>query len=396
MVNTGDGALVVARLVAGMPTDRAANDTLPEPWQSTAHQIVTTRTGDSALAAFEKVIAGRPDAAHLRAAVLACNPAAKPESSPPRTSSVWTHADLMRMEFAPLRWRVDGLVPDEGLTFLGGKKKRGKSWLCLQIAQAAASGGLVLGRRATQGTVLYLALEDGPRRLRWRLSQQHAPADLPIVYVTRFEPLDGKGMADLERLVLNERPHLLIIDTLAAAKSGRLDENSAGSMGDILNALRDLGQDQHLALLVTAHHGKTTLGDPGDDIRGSSAIAAAADVILGLYKTEDRSSLKAEGRDMEPLELRIAFDTAHTWSWQLVGDARQIARQDAESEILDALAVLGAGDAGQVARETGKTRQAVQSTLMRLRTEGKVEHRTEKQGRTSKVMYSLPIQEREE
>ncbi len=304
---------------------------------------------------------------------------------------VVTHDDLLGKDFPAQRWVLEGLIVDDGLTMLGAKKKMGKTWMVLQIAQAVADGTSVLGRKASQGSVIYLCLEDGQRRLQGRLQKQRTKPGLPITYITRFEPLDGKGFAQLKALIQQRVPRLVIIDTLAAAKTAKTDENAAGDMGDLLGDLRRLAQDTHCSILVVAHHGKASYGDPGNDIRGSSAVGGAADVNIGLYKVEDSTAriLKAEGRDLEETELRIIFDAAETWSWQLVGDARQIARNEADQDVLGALAVLGEADAGAVARETGKARPSVIPVLKRLAAEGKLATKAFKEGKVTKVVYTV-------
>src|SRR4051795_12004130 len=99
-------------------------------------------------------------------------------------SAYFTAADLMRMDFPEPKWAVPGLVA-EGLNLLVGSPKLGKSWLCLGLAVAIASGGRALGRvQVDRGSVLYAALEDNPRRLQGRLRSvlagQPVPDDLHI------------------------------------------------------------------------------------------------------------------------------------------------------------------------------------------------------------------------
>ena len=75
------------------------------------------------------------------------------------------------MDFPEPRWIVPGIVP-EGTTILAGKPKMGKSWLALGTSVAVAAGGVALGtKRVERGAVLYLALEDNPRRLQSRLKK---------------------------------------------------------------------------------------------------------------------------------------------------------------------------------------------------------------------------------
>ena len=77
----------------------------------------------------------------------------------------WSAPQLLAADFPPLRWAVPNLLP-EGCALLVGAPKVGKSWAALDIALAVAGGGLALGAlRVETGPVLYLALEDGPRRL---------------------------------------------------------------------------------------------------------------------------------------------------------------------------------------------------------------------------------------
>jgi hypothetical protein len=300
------------------------------------------------------------------------------------------HDELLDANLPPLPWLVDGMVPDEGLTMLGGKKKLGKSWLCLQFAQAVALGINTLGRPTVQGAVIYVCLEDGKRRLRQRLEKQQAPRGLGITYYTRFPALDGDGMGRLWELLEDCRPRLLIIDTLAAAKTGKTQENEAGPMADISNTLRLLAQHYKLGVLVTHHHGKGVGGDPGDDLRGSSALAAAADVNLGLYREEGAYLLRGEGRDIEEFSLRLSFDRVSTWCWQILGDAREMAQTEADESILDALRTLGEADAATVAEAVGKSRSKVGERLHRLAGGGALICRTESGGKgRPRILFRL-------
>ena len=82
-----------------------------------------------------------------------------------------TAAELLGLELPPIRWSVQGLIP-EGVTLLAGKPKLGKSWMALGIAIAISTGGVAFGTRAVEeGDVLYMALEDNHRRLRKRLGK---------------------------------------------------------------------------------------------------------------------------------------------------------------------------------------------------------------------------------
>jgi RecA-family ATPase len=74
------------------------------------------------------------------------------------------------MTFNPIRFLVRNLIPSEGITLVCAKPKVGKSWLLLDLALASTMDRYTLGDiRPTQGSVLYLALEDSLRRLQSRM-----------------------------------------------------------------------------------------------------------------------------------------------------------------------------------------------------------------------------------
>jgi AAA domain len=125
------------------------------------------------------------------------------------SNSVFTAEALQGMTF-PLNYLLPGLIPD-GLTLLVARPKLGKSWLALDIAIAAASG---------QGEVLYLALEDGPRRLQRRLTKLLPtfsgtwPAGL--TFATKWSRSDQGGLADIENWIKSAKnPRLIVVDTMA-------------------------------------------------------------------------------------------------------------------------------------------------------------------------------------
>ena len=95
---------------------------------------------------------------------------------------LWTADDILTTDWPKPVWAIPGLLP-VGLTILAGRPKVGKSWLTLQIALAVASGGRVLGQPGEKGPVLYLALEDPPRRLKERMLKQGWTKDLPVDFM---------------------------------------------------------------------------------------------------------------------------------------------------------------------------------------------------------------------
>jgi len=234
----------------------------------------------------------------------------------------------------------------------------------LQLAQSVAAGAPFLGLPTKQSSCLYLALEDGERRLRQRLEMQHSDLNLNITYSTSLLPLNTpEGLSRLKDMIEALRPGLVIIDCLAAAKNRLAKENEADTMADLFNSLHSLAIASNTVILIVSHHGKASYNDPGDDVRGSSVQAGAADTILGLYILPDKTcELRGESRDMAEVNLRIKLDREVTWCWQNLGDAIDLRRAESESRILEALNELGEADAasygsGRIKADAG-TREA--------------------------------------
>src|SRR5262249_53690257 len=131
---------------------------------------------------------------------------------------------LQTQTFPPLTWLLPDLIP-EGLCLLVSRPKFGKSWLALDIALATAASRFVLGTlKPASGKVLYLALEDGKRRLQRRLSKLlpsfNGTWPPGLTFATEWPRSDQGGLSDIEGWIKDatgngEHPRLVIIDTLA-------------------------------------------------------------------------------------------------------------------------------------------------------------------------------------
>ena len=80
------------------------------------------------------------------------------------------------------RWVVDGIIPTGGLTLVCAAPKAGKSTAMRCLALAVARGDDWLGRRTTQGPVLYLCLEDKRSEVRRHYAKMSAEPGEPIEF----------------------------------------------------------------------------------------------------------------------------------------------------------------------------------------------------------------------
>lgn len=295
----------------------------------------------------------------------------KQEAAPVSRFRRWTVAELYDEDFPEPRWAVPGIIP-EGLTILSGRPKVGKSWMALQIAWAVATGGILFDHRVDPGNVLYLGLEDSPRRLKKRLQAMGVSRDAGINFQTQWQPLHKGGLEALTLEIDVTDYRLVIIDTIERACPG-VDKSDESAIGPIFDRLQRLAQTHNMAILVNDHLRKPSgyNSDPIDDTIGSTAKTGTADTILALYKQHGMAGARmlGRGRETEEIDLKLFWDPL-TSCWQCEGNATEIAMTERRNEILDALRELGKTQAPAVARYTGKDRSNTTKQLNDLANSG--------------------------
>ncbi|MCC7355762.1 MAG: AAA family ATPase, partial [Anaerolineae bacterium] len=264
--------------------------------------------------------------------------------------STVSYAELFAEEMPDPEWVVDGFLPP-GLTFLAGKPKIGKSWLALQLAQAVAAGEKFLGRPTRQGAVLYFPLEDGQRRTRKRTQRQVWRGDEEVFFIFDGFCLTSEGAVDtLNGAIRATGARLVVIDSFSAARQGDSHSENEAELAQLLYPLSQLGQTLDCALVVVHHMGKLTREDPGLDLRGTSALFAACDAVVGLYRKrgEELAKLLATGRDYEDdVSLAVRFLKAGLWT--VAGEADLVETTRAERDILKIVKELGEAEAETIA-----------------------------------------------
>lgn len=273
-------------------------------------------------------------------------------SDPEPEKEIWTTAEVLDVKLPPQVWIVPDILP-EGLAFLAGRPKVGKSWLALQIAKAAGSGGRVFDRPVKDFKVLYLALEDGLRRLQRRLRLIDMPHDCHVSYAVEWPQLQRGGLDKLKAAIDQAGYQLVVIDTLSRVL-GRADQLDLGEMNDILGAVHDLTRLMGVSVLLIDHHRKSTgLAelDPVDDLLGSTGKSATADVTMGLYRKrkQPEGTLKVTGRDVLDADLALLW-RGEPLCWQVMGEAGQGHQATFQAAVLAAIDELTA--LGEVASTT--------------------------------------------
>lgn len=258
-----------------------------------------------------------------------------------RTLETQTLAEICATEYPELNWLVKGLIP-EGLTLLVGAPKGGKSTLALGAFIAIASGGLALGSlQCEKNAVLYLALEDSPRRLKYRAQRMLAGQPAPEwMYVANEAPTLDDGLVEqLERwLDANQHCKLVCIDTLQKVRGQRSDEDLYGEDSRMMYRLKKLADDRHIAVVVIHHTRKAEAADWLSKISGTNGLAGAADSILLLERVRGKEDgvLYATGRDVEEAEWAVRFNKM-LGTWELLGDATEVKMTREQNDMLEVI-----------------------------------------------------------
>jgi hypothetical protein len=303
----------------------------------------------------------------------------------------WTAADLLTTDFPPIKWAVENVIV-EGLNLFAGPPKVGKSWAALGVAVAVASGGIAFSSIPVhEGDVLYLALEDTPRRLAERLRKVLGVDSAPtrLSFVTVLPPLADGGIEQISGwLAVHPDARLVVIDVFARVR-GRRDPRANPYDADYaaMSELQSLAGRHNVAILLLHHTRKQAADDFLDEVNGSQGLAGAADSIIVLKRM--RGSADAElhvtGRDVDEVSYALQFDPAHgLWS-MLDGRASDYKLGDTRQAILRHLREVEAATPKQIATALKLNYEAVKKTCKRMSDDDQLD--TDGQG-----TYFIPLQ----
>lgn len=194
--------------------------------------------------------------------------------------------DALRAAHEQVRWTVKHVLPASSLGMMFGGSGTFKSFIALDAALHVAHGLPWMGRITTQAPVLYVAAEGGAglwsRIHAWHKTRGLKWGDLPFYVVPAAVDLtaDAWRVVDAAQAV-GVCPGLVIVDTLSQTYSG--EENSANEMAAYF---RELGlrfrELWGCSVLLVHHSGHASTERP----RGSSAIRANVDYLLGVFRDE--------------------------------------------------------------------------------------------------------------
>jgi len=221
---------------------------------------------------------------------------------------------LAAIKDQPIPYVLDPIAIRGSLTQLHGPPKGGKSVWALYLSVAGAIGQLPEGPLTVTSPlkVLYLGWEDQAPLVARRISAYSAGLGMgwviPEGITFSYSPdlwLNLKAHTDmLERAISENKFDLVIIDTFSYAHA--VDEDRATEIKPVMANLRRVARKTNCAILYIHHRRKSSEGISSTErARGSSAISAAADVVIDWG---DRA-----GSNITPVDVLSKWGRSGQW-----------------------------------------------------------------------------------
>jgi RecA-family ATPase len=210
-----------------------------------------------------------------------------------------TNEDLIKDKELKLEWLVDGLLLEGGSSLVVAEPKTGKSVLARQLALAVSKGTKVLNRKAKQGVVFYISVEDHPALIKKHMLSIGSETTDKIIW--SLGRISGASFQDAIRFICEKiHPSLIVIDTMFKVFRNN-DINDYNSMVVSLQQVTEIVR-KHDSHIMYIHHmnkgstkkqsldsvfGNTSIPKTSlNRIMGSTGIAGEMDSIIVLTKDE--------------------------------------------------------------------------------------------------------------
>lgn len=261
-------------------------------------------------------------------------------------------ADLVEREYAEAERIIDGdTIFTPGVTVLAGKPKHGKSWAALGWAISAATGESYLnsGPRAPVQAVYVSCDDPSESRFQRRVHAFRPKGKLDgLLLITEIAKKES-ALALLDELV-EQHPAIrfVVIDTLAAFRSGQRTESPYQQEHDEVAALNHWAHKRNIAVLLVHHlrKGEVDTQEPFESISGTLGLQGACDSLMVLVRRDlasDKDSALDEklaglwhrGRDFDhEAALGIKLEDGR---WSIVGGAADVFSAGTKREIINVL-----------------------------------------------------------
>lgn len=183
--------------------------------------------------------------------------------------------------------------------------------------------GLAMGSlQCDAGPVLYLALEDNPRRLQGRIRSvlDGSPAPAGLHLATECPNLGAGGADDIAGwLDYHHNARMVVIDVFAKVRGQVAGSNTYSDDYRAAGLAKAIGDRYEVAVVLVHHTRKQGAEDFLEQLSGTNGIAGSADTIhvLKRERYEADATLATTGRDVEEAERALKQDP-RTHAWHLL------------------------------------------------------------------------------
>ena len=215
---------------------------------------------------------------------------------------------LFEMQFDPLSFLYDGLIPSVGLTLLAALPKTGKSWLVLNMSKHMDANGV---------SVHYLAAEDNERRLKDRIEAVFESGVKHLTYHAVMSakhplPRGNDALFHIEQVAKGTGAKCIIIDTVQSILNPSANNKNYDQTVEEYDALRKLAHRLGIAIIVVHHCKKSSdvATAPLEKVIGSIGITGTAETILVMEQQTGSKDCKLHvtGKDVEQCEKYLSWN----------------------------------------------------------------------------------------
>ncbi len=221
-------------------------------------------------------------------------------------------ANFLATPIEPPAELIEGILHKGSKLAFGGSSKSFKTWCLLDLAISVATGADWLGRRTTQGKVLFLNFEIQPHAWQRRIAAVASAKGVEIkpgqiiLWNLRGHAADFRQI--VPRIIERARRENFVLNVLDPIYKlyGNTDENSAGNGALLWNSLEKLATETGAANAFGAHFakGNASAKEAIDRISGSGVFARDPDslLIFTKHETDDAFTVEPILRNFAPVE----------------------------------------------------------------------------------------------
>ncbi len=259
------------------------------------------------------------------------------------TLPVFSMEELFEMVFPEERPIIENILYP-GTYLYAGDPKIGKSYLMAQIAYHVSTGKPMWGYSVHKSRVLYLALEDKPRRLQKRLYRMFGARPSPnLMFVSeeyKDKDKDKDYLLNQLSIFLEIYPDtsLIIIDTLQKIRESESDTQNYACDYDIIGKLKEIADSANICLILVHHTRKQKSDDNFNRISGTNGLHGAADGAFVMSKSKrlgNDAIVEVTGRD-QPDKKYVVSRNEETLYWELKEEQSTI-DEDQPEPIIEAI-----------------------------------------------------------